>query len=71
MLQPRRELGGRVGFPEGLFGAMSNCEITPVSATDRPNGLGGEILQQFNLFVGEGAHLLAIDGDDADQLVSL
>ncbi len=33
---------------------------------DGDNGLGGEILQQFNLFVGEGAHLLAIDRQDAD-----
>ena len=33
---------------------------------DGDDRLGGEILQQFNLFVGEGAHLVAIDRQDAD-----
>ena len=36
---------------------------------DRDHGLRGEIRDQSDLLVGEGAHLLAIDGDGADQLV--
>ncbi len=35
---------------------------------DGDDGLGGEILHQLDLLVGEGAHLLAVDGDRADQL---
>ena len=35
---------------------------------DRDDGLIGEGLEQLDLLVGERAHLLAEDGDDADQL---
>ena len=31
----------------------------------------GEVLDQFDLLVGEGTHLLAIDDDDADQRILL
>src|SRR3974390_1367749 len=35
------------------------------------DGLAGKILYQFNLFVGEWAHFLAIYADDAYELVIL
>ena len=38
---------------------------------DGDDGLAGEVLHQFDLLVGEGANLLAVDGKDADQLVVL
>jgi hypothetical protein len=34
-------------------------------------GLGGEVLHQCDLLLGEGQNLLAVDADDADQLVRL
>ena len=36
---------------------------------DGDDGLGGEVLYQLDLLVGERPHLLAIDDDSADQLV--
>src|SRR6516165_3600036 len=36
---------------------------------DGDDGLGGEVLNQLDLFVGERAHLLAEDVDDANQLI--
>ena len=38
---------------------------------DGDDGLGGEVLDQLDLLVGERPHLLAINGDGADQLVLL
>ena len=38
---------------------------------DGDDGLGGEILHQLNLLVGERADFLAVDGDGADQFVLL
>ena len=38
---------------------------------DRDDGLGGEVLNQLDLLVGERPDLLAVDGDRADQLVIL
>ncbi len=38
---------------------------------DGDDGLAGEIRDQLDLLVGEGAHLLAIDADGADQLILL
>ena len=38
---------------------------------DGDDGLGGEVLHQFDLLVGEWPNLLAIDGDGADQFVVL
>ena len=38
---------------------------------DGDDGLGGEVLDQLDLLVGERAHLLAIDGEDANQFVLL
>ena len=38
---------------------------------DGDDGLGGEVLHQLDLLVGERPHLLAIDDDGADQLVIL
>ena len=38
---------------------------------DGDDGLGGEVLDQLDLLVGERANLLAVDGDRADQLVLL
>ncbi len=39
------------------------------SVLDGDDGLCGEILNQLDLLVGKGAHLLAVDIDRADQLV--
>ena len=38
---------------------------------DGDHGLGGEILHQLDLLVGERPHLLAVDDDGADQLIVL
>jgi hypothetical protein len=38
---------------------------------DGDDGLGREVLDQFDLLVGEGAHLLAVDTHGANQLVLL
>ena len=38
---------------------------------DGDDGLSGKVADQFNLLVGEGADLLAINGDRTDQLVFL
>ena len=38
---------------------------------DGDDGLGGKVRHQLDLLVGEWLHLLAIDGDGADQLVFL
>jgi len=38
---------------------------------DGDDGLGGKVADQFNLPLGEGADLLAINGDRTDQLVFL
>jgi hypothetical protein len=38
---------------------------------DGDHSLGGEVLHQLNLFVGEGADLLAIEHDGANQLLVL
>ena len=38
---------------------------------DGDDGLGGEVLHQLDLLVGERADLLAVDADRADQLVFL
>ena len=38
---------------------------------DGDHGLGGEILDQLNLLLGERADLLAVDDDHADQLILL
>ena len=38
---------------------------------DGDDGLGGEVLHQLDLLVGERPHLLAIDADDANELVVL
>ena len=38
---------------------------------DGYHGLGGEVLYQLNLLVGECANLLAVNGEDADQLIVL
>ena len=38
---------------------------------DSDDGLGGEVLHQLDLLVGEGADLLPVDHDGADELVVL
>ena len=38
---------------------------------DGDDRLGGEVLHQLDLLVGEWAHLLTIDGDGANQLLVL
>src|SRR5262249_26022289 len=36
---------------------------------DVDDGLGGEVLHQFDLLVGERSDFLAVDGDRSDQLI--
>ena len=36
---------------------------------DGDDGLGGKVLNQLDLLIGEGPDLLPINGDSADQLV--
>ncbi len=38
---------------------------------NRDDGLGGKVLQQLDLLVGEQSNVLTINGDDTDQLVLL
>src|SRR5436190_23918814 len=38
---------------------------------DGDDGLGGEVAQQIDLFVGESKHLLAKNADRADQFIVL
>ena len=45
--------------------------VEQAGVLDGDDGLRGEILDQLDLLVGERAHLLAINGDPADQLVLL
>src|SRR5262245_53637572 len=45
--------------------------IEQARVLDGYDGLAGEILDQFDLLVGERADLLTIDGDRADQLILL
>ena len=44
--------------------------VEQAGVLDGDDGLAGEICDQLDLLVGEGAYLLAIDGDGADQLIS-
>ena len=45
--------------------------VEQAGVLDGDDGLGGEVLDQLNLLVGEWPYLLAVDGDSADQLVLL
>ncbi len=45
--------------------------VEQAGVLDRDDGLIGEALDQRNLLVREGAHLLTIDGDDPDQFMVL
>ena len=51
-----------------IVGALAQLVEQP-RVLDRDHGLGGEVLHQLDLLVGERPHLLAVDGDRADQLV--
>ena len=53
-----------------IVGALAQFVEQP-RVLDGDDGLGGEVLHQLDLLVGERAHLLAVDGDGADQLVVL
>ena len=53
-----------------IVGALAQLVEQP-RVLDGDDGLGGEVLHQLDLLVGERAHLLAVDGDRADQLVVL
>ena len=53
-----------------IVGALAQLVEQP-GILDGDDGLTGEARQQFDLLVGEGTNLLAIDGDRADQLVLL
>src|SRR6516162_6259708 len=53
-----------------IGGALAQLVEQP-HVLDGDDGLGGKVADQFNLLVGEGADLLAINGDRTDQLVFL
>ena len=53
-----------------IVGALAQLVEQP-RVLDGDDGLRGEVLHQLDLLVGERPHLLAIDGDGADQLVVL
>ena len=53
-----------------IVGALAQLVEQP-RVLDGDDGLGGEVRDQLDLLVGERAHLLAVDGDGADQLVVL
>ena len=61
-----QHLGGR-----GLLLQRLPQLIEQPRVLDGDDGLRGEVLDQLDLLVGERPHLLAVDGDDADQLISL
>ena len=64
-----QHFGGR-----GLLLAIADLAAQLVEqprVLDGDDGLGGEVLHQLDLLVGERTHLLAIDDDGADQLVLL
>ena len=48
----------------------SDCSqfIEQPRVLDGDDGLGGEVLHQLDLLVGERSNLLAVDDDSADQL---
>ena len=53
-----------------IVGALAQFVEQP-RVLDGDDGLGGEVLHQLDLLVGERPHLLAVDDDGADQLVVL
>ena len=53
-----------------IVGALAQFVEQP-RVLDGDDGLGGEVLHQLDLFIGERPDLLAIDDDGADQLVLL
>ena len=53
-----------------IVGALAQLVEQP-RVLDGDDGLGGEVLHQLDLLVGERPHLLAVDGERADQLVFL
>ena len=53
-----------------IVGALAQLVEQP-RVLDGDDRLGGEVLHQLDLLVGERTDLLAIDGDGADQLLSL
>ena len=60
-------LGGR-GL---LLQQISPQLVEQAGVLDGDDGLGGEVRDQLDLLVGKGPHLLAINGDSADQLAFL
>ena len=53
-----------------IVGALAQLVEQP-RVLDGDDGLGGEVLNQLDLLVGEWTYLLAIDDEGADQLVVL
>ena len=53
-----------------IVGALAQLVEQP-RILDGDDGLGGEVLHQLDLLVGERTHLLAVNADGADQLVIL
>ena len=53
-----------------IAGALAQLAEQP-RVLDGDDGLGGEVLQQFDLLAGERPHLLPVDAEHADQLAIL
>src|SRR6516164_2622119 len=68
-----QHLGGRGLLLQrlGEVGSALAQFVEQARVLDGDNGLGGEILHQRNLFVGEPSNLLAVNGEGADQNIVL
>ena len=64
-------VGGRgLLLQRSVIGALAQFVEQP-RVLDGDDGLGGEVLQQLDLLVGERPHLLAVDAEHADKLAIL
>ena len=53
-----------------IVGALAQF-IEKAGILDGDHGLGGEVLNQLDMLVGKGTNFLAVDLDDADQILFL
>ena len=67
LLQRFREVGCAFGEVRGALPQF----VEQPRVLDGDDGLGGEVLHQRNLFVGEGSNFLAVHTESADQFVLL
>ena len=64
-------VGGRGLLLQRFADRCSLAQFEQPRVLDGDDGLGGEVLNQLDLLVGERADLLAVDGDRADELIVL